>query len=94
MNDIALEIEKQVTARHTADMESDNWLSKTIRPILAIVVPLDYLATKWLPFACGISVPDQTLQATFRLMEWVMGFYLGFKGVERIAKNIGPLFKK
>ncbi|MCC6601479.1 MAG: hypothetical protein IT223_12525 [Crocinitomicaceae bacterium] len=32
--------------------------------------------------------------ATFRLMEWVMGFYLGLKGVERIAKNIGPIFKK
>ena len=31
-----LNLEKEITSRHSADMASDSWLSKNIRPMLTI----------------------------------------------------------
>ena len=31
-----LDLEKEITSRHAADMASDSWLSKNIRPLLTI----------------------------------------------------------
>ena len=31
-----LDLEKEITSRHAADMQSDSWLSKNIRPLLTI----------------------------------------------------------
>ena len=31
-----LSLEKEITSRHAADMQSDSWLSKNIRPLLTI----------------------------------------------------------
>lgn len=85
----ALEIEKQITARHAADMNSDSWLSKNIRPLLAMTIVADFLIYKSFSiFWKGLHIDPNIIDRGFDLVEWVLAFYLGFKGVERIAKNV------
>lgn len=89
LDEWALELERQITTRHENDMESDSWLSKNIRPILALVIVTDFLVYKTFSiFWKALEIDPQLINRSFDLVEWVLAFYLGFKGVERIAKNV------
>lgn len=89
LDEWALELEKELTERHQNDMQSDSWLSKNIRPILALVIVTDFLVYKTLSiFVRSLEISPELIGRSFDLVEWVLAFYLGFKGAERIARNV------
>lgn len=77
--------ENNVTARWTADMASDSWLSKNIRPMTLI-----YILTAYLIFA-GLSAAGINVQEAYvsLLGQWgmlVMTAYFGGRTVEKIME--------
>jgi len=97
-------IEENVTKRHEADMQSDSWLAKNVRPIVLIsltIVTITYLfAGLFINFGTvkadinpKVIVYQAGLGALIGLDMVVYGFYFGSRGVEKIAVRIAELFK-
>jgi hypothetical protein len=91
----AIQPDDNTYADRQGDTEiSGSWLSLNIRPMLAIAITLDYLLTKYL-YAFGKSaITTLIVDKTYHLMEWIMAFYLGFKGLERIAQHTRSIIRK
>jgi len=96
----ANEVEAQeLTKRLQADMQSDSWLSKNIRPMTLIFVTV---AVTTLSFATifGALTPAQinALQVWVGLWTAVMltvyGFYFGSRGLEKISQHLAGKWKK
>lgn len=72
-----------VTQRHVADMGSDSWLSKNIRPMTLIFILLAYST-----FAMMSAFNLNTNQAYVELLgQWgmlIMSFYFGGRTLEKI----------
>lgn len=84
-NDTKLyEVEQNnLTARHSADMNSDSWLSKNIRPMTLIAILVGYFT-----FAMMSAFNYNTNQAYVELLgQWgmlIMSFYFGGRTLEKI----------
>jgi hypothetical protein len=77
--------QQELTKRHVADMASDSWLSKNIRPMMLIALFVAYVG-----FALA-SVFDLDTKAAYvdLLGQWGMlafGFYFGSRGAEMVAE--------
>lgn len=77
-----LEFEKEITARWTADMNSDSWLSKSVRPIVllyswVLVTLITVLA------ACGIDLPGHMVSLIEYLVVSYNLAYVGSRGIEK-----------
>ena len=89
-NDTKLfEIEQNnLTDRLKADMASDSWLSKNIRPMTLIVILLGYFT-----FAMMSAFEKNTNQAYVELLgQWgmlIMSFYFGGRTLEKIIDMKG-----
>lgn len=82
----AEERQQALSMRHKADMGSDNWLSKSIRPItLIVLLALEALLILLDAFGREISIELQ-LQIGALLMS-AFGFYFNSKKAERIAEK-------
>lgn len=72
-----------LTGRHVADMQSDSWLSKNIRPMTLIAILLGYFT-----FAMMSAYGVDTNQAYVELLgQWgmlIMSFYFGGRTLEKI----------
>lgn len=82
------EIEQEnVTRRAEADMASDSWLSKNIRPMTLI-----FLLTAYSGFAIASIFEYETRGAYVELLgQWgmlVMSFYFGGRTMEKIAERV------
>lgn len=77
-----------LTSRHEADMKSDSWLSKNIRPMVLIFLLLAYSG-----FAVASIFGYETRGAYVELLgQWgmlVMSFYFGGRTMEKIADKVG-----
>ena len=76
---------QELTKRQQADMASDSWLSKNIRPLSLIALFCAYIMFA-LMSAAGI---DTNEQYTMLLGQWgqlAFGFYFGSRGLEKIAE--------
>jgi len=93
--DFKLAVETQLTSRHKADMDSDNKLSKNIRP--AVLIYLTAATTIYI--ACGllIEIPEGSqkfmvynagLQGLLGLDLMVYGFYFGSRGAEKVMASV------
>lgn len=75
---------QELTKRHVADMASDSWLSKNIRPMMLICLFVAYTV-----FAVGSVYDWDTKTAYVELLgQWGMlafSFYFGSRGMEKIA---------
>lgn len=75
---------QELTKRHVADMASDSWLSKNIRPMMLICLFVAYII-----FAVGSVYDWDTKTAYVELLgQWGMlafSFYFGSRGMEKIA---------
>ena len=92
--------DRERTKRHEADMQSDSWLSKNVRPItlvfltamLTLFMGLDAGAPKCVILPDGtmpawcFSVSETWIQLYSGLLMLVYGFYFGSRGLEKIAK--------
>lgn len=82
------EVEQEnVTRRAEADMASDSWLSKNIRPMTLI-----FLLTAYSGFAIASIFEYETRGAYVELLgQWgmlVMSFYFGGRTMEKIAERV------
>ncbi len=75
--------QNNLTGRHQADMQSDSWLSKNIRPMTLIAILLGYFT-----FAMMSAYGIDTNQAYVELLgQWgmlIMSFYFGGRTLEKI----------
>ena len=76
---------KEVTERHKADMASDSWMSKNVRPMMLVYIVLAYTV-----FAGGSAFDLNVKQPYVDLMaQWgmlIMSFYFGGRTIEKIVQ--------
>jgi len=63
-------IQESLTRRHEADMRSDSWLSKNVRPLCLIGLTLAVMAGVF-----ASAVEADKLTALTELASWVFGYY-------------------
>ncbi len=77
--------ENNVTGRWQADMASDSWLSKNIRPMTLVYILTAYLLFAALS-AAGIQVQESYVQLLGQWGMLVMTAYFGGRTVEKIVE--------
>ena len=76
--------QNNVTERWTADMSSDSWLSKNVRPMTLVYILTAYLTLAILDgFGFKISESYVTLLGQWGML--VMGAYFGGRTLEKLA---------
>ena len=80
----------QVSDRLKADMQSDSWLSKNIRPMSLIFVTLSVMALAYITIFVLPPEEVKKVEPWTELFKWVMmtmyGFYFGSRGYEKVKK--------
>ena len=80
--------QNNLTDRHKADMSSDSWLSKNIRPMVLVFLLFAYSG-----FAICSMFDLETRENYVELLgQWgmlVMSFYFGGRTMEKIADKVG-----
>ena len=86
-NELELKYEEEISKRHQADMASDNWLSKSIRPLTLIFILVMY---SLLSISSGFEF--EVTEAYVKLLgEWgmlIMSFYFGGRTVEKVSQIV------
>ena len=87
MANYQMEMEKQVTDRWNADMKSDSWLSKNVRPMTLIFV---LVCTMLLIFidagAISFVVEEKWTDLLQLTLITIIGAYFGGRSVEKLKK--------
>ena len=79
---------KEVTERHSNDMQSDNWLSKNVRPMIAIItlaLTLVFTALDSIT-ALNFDVPEYWVKLWVTIFTMIIAFYFGSRGAEKLMK--------
>ena len=74
---------QELTKRLQADMVSDSWLSKNIRPLTLIAILIGYFIFAALS-AAGINVNQEYVQLLGQWGMLIMSFYFGGRTLEKI----------
>ena len=74
---------QELTKRLQADMASDSWLSKNIRPLTLIAILIGYFIFAALS-AAGINVNQEYVQLLGQWGMLIMSFYFGGRTLEKI----------
>jgi hypothetical protein len=91
VQDHQIKINEEITKRHQADMNSDSWMSKNIRPMTLIFVLGLYSAFAILDGNVGeFNISDAYVSLLGQWGMLIMSFYFGGRTVEKI----GNLLKK
>jgi hypothetical protein len=84
MNNFALSIEGEVSKRHESDMKSDNWLSKSIRPLsLIFTTVMVTLFAMTDGNIGGFAIKPEYISLFQSLMLAQYAFYFGSRGMEK-----------
>lgn len=84
-----LDLEKEITSRHAADMNSDSWLSKNIRPLLTIFSLVLYTLFAITDGNIGeFNIANQYVDLLGQIVIMSLGFYFTSRGIEKTAKII------
>jgi len=82
------EMDKQITNRWNADMASDSWLSKNVRPMVLIFL---IVCTMLLIFidagAISFTVEEKWTDLLQLVLITVIGAYFGGRSVEKVKKK-------
>ena len=82
-----VEIERNITARWEADLKSDSWLSKNVRPMTLIFL---IVCTMLLIFidagAINFNVKDSYVDLLQLVLITVIGAYFGGRSLEKVKK--------
>ena len=83
-----LEMQKQVTNRWEADMKSDNWLSKNIRPLICIFLTAIFVVLSVFDGNIGEFVIQESYIPIYQtLLITVYGAYFAGRSIEKIKKK-------
>jgi hypothetical protein len=74
-----------ITERWTADMASDSWLSKNIRPLSLVAIFLGYFLFAMMS-AFGLNANEAYVQLLGQWGMLVMGAYFGGRTIEKLAE--------
>jgi hypothetical protein len=74
---------QELTKRLQADMGSDSWLSKNIRPMTLIYILTSYLALAVMD-ASGLDISDNFVSLLGQWGMLVMSFYFGGRTLEKV----------
>jgi hypothetical protein len=74
---------QELTKRMQADMNSDSWLSKNIRPMTLIYILTAYLALALFD-AFGLDISDSFVSLLGQWGMLVMSFYFGGRTLEKV----------
>ena len=82
-----VEMEKNITSRWEADLKSDSWLSKNVRPMVLIFL---IVCTMLLIFidagAINFNVKDSYVDLLQLVLITVIGAYFGGRSLEKVKK--------
>ena len=82
-----VEMEKNITSRWEADLKSDSWLSKNVRPLVLIFL---IVCTMLLIFidagAIKFDVKDSYIDLLQLVLITVIGAYFGGRSLEKVKK--------
>ena len=82
-----IEMEKNITSRWEADLKSDSWLSKNVRPMVLIFL---IVCTMLLIFidagALKFNVKDSYVDLLQLVLITVIGAYFGGRSIEKVKK--------
>jgi len=82
-----IEMEKNITSRWEADLKSDSWLSKNVRPLVLIFL---IVCTMLLIFidagAINFNVKDSYVDLLQLVLITVIGAYFGGRSLEKVKK--------
>ena len=82
-----VEMEKNITSRWEADLKSDSWLSKNVRPVVLIFL---IVCTMLLIFidagAINFNVKDSYVDLLQLVLITVIGAYFGGRALEKVKK--------
>ena len=80
--------QEQVTRRWEADMKSDNWLSKNIRPLVCIFLTIIFVTLSMFDGNLGGFEIDEAYIPIYQtLLITVYGAYFAGRSIEKIKKN-------
>ena len=87
MANYQVEMEKNITSRWEADLKSDSWLSKNVRPLVLIFL---IVCTMLLIFidagALKFNVKDSYVDLLQLVLITVIGAYFGGRSLEKVKK--------
>ena len=82
-----VEMEKNITSRWEADLKSDSWLSKNVRPLTLVFL---IVCTMLLIFidagAINFNVKDSYVDLLHLVLITVIGAYFGGRSLEKVKK--------
>ena len=80
--------QEQVTRRWEADMKSDNWLSKNIRPVICIFLTAIFVVLSVFDGNIGdFSIQESYIPIYQTLLITVYGAYFAGRSIEKINKK-------
>ena len=80
--------QEQVTRRWEADMKSDNWLSKNIRPLICIFLTVIFVVLSMFDGNVGGFTIQQSYVPIYQtLLITVYGAYFAGRSIEKIKKK-------
>jgi len=87
ISDYEVEMEKNITSRWQADLKSDSWLSKNVRPVVLIFL---IVCTMLLIFidagALNFEVKSSWVDLLQLVLITVIGAYFGGRSLEKVKK--------
>ena len=84
-----LSLEKEITSRHAADMQSDSWLSESKPPLLTIFSLVLYTIFSITDGNIGnFNIQNQYVDLLGQIVIMSLGFYFTSRGIEKTAKII------
>ena len=82
-----IEMEKNVTSRWTADMNSDSWLSKNVRPLVLIFLVVCTMLLIFIDAGkLNFNVKDSYVDLLQLVLITVIGAYFGGRSFEKSKK--------
>ena len=82
-----LEMQKQVTNRWEADMKSDSWLSKNVRPLVLIFLVVSTVLMIFIDAGViAFEVKDTWVDLLQLVLITVIGAYFGGRSLEKVKK--------
>lgn len=88
-NEHEMAMEKEISKRHLADMASDSWLSKNIRPMITIFSLGIYTLFAVTDGNLGtFNIQNQYVELMGQILSYALGFYFSSRGLEKIASIV------
>ena len=82
-----IEMEKNITSRWEADMKSDSWLSKNVRPLVLIFLVVCTMLIIFVDAGkLNFNVKDAYIDLLQLVLITVIGAYFGGRSLEKVKK--------